>query len=382
MAPIDAYDSLEQRYAQVLPEGWQLSAPPTLPIRQIAVDKALLTHGCQVDDVRMPLTTQPAAERKPASSSLLMGAAAVLLADLFPAEHAEALLAFARALRFHPDNFRKSRPVLSDLSLDDMPGRIVRDGAGRRAYFAGRPVALLRQCSLIWDDQPRPVQPTDHAALPSEGDRCAFATAVVAPDGLKDVTYLGCVNIIPAPNKPIRDAMHRLQDDGFSVIFLDHDAPLDDDTLCVTMEPTDAPCLIPPAPDDPHLADAVQAVARLYQQLEQQYRQQRRRYRLSLLLSIILPSLGMGFLHLVRIENTLAAGALIILSYVFASCCGSLICQPQYKPRWLFPVMALSLLLGIAAMLMQEPITAAFAAITGLLGSVVLLAGIVSGNHS
>ncbi len=382
MASIDTYDNLMQRYTQVLPEGWQLSAPLILPIRQIAVDTELLTHGCQVDDVRLPLTAQPAFERKPSSSSLLMGAAAVLLADLFPAEHAGALLDFAQALRFHPENFRKSRPVLSDLSLDGMPGRIVRDGAGQRAYFAGRPAALLSQCSLIWDGQPRPVQPADHAALPDGDDRYAFATAAVTPDGLKDITYLGSVNIIPAPNRPLRDALHRLQDEGFSVVLLGHDGPLNNDTLCVTCEPDAALCLIPPRHDDPHLADAVQAVTRLYQHLEQQYRRQRRRYWLSLLLTVLLASLGLGFLLLIHIENTLSAAALILLSYSFASCCGILLFQPQYKPRWLFPLLALSLLLGIAAALMLEPVTAAFAAITGLLASIVLLSGILSGNHS
>lgn len=355
-----------------LPGGWLLTEFPPLPL-SLAVDEALLTHGLQAERVRMPLHELPAADARLNPSALMLGAACVLTVDLLPPDQAEALTRFAGTLRFHPDNFRKSRPALSTTSLGDVPGIIVRDGSGQRAYFAAPTAQLLPLCPMIWDTQPRPFLPEEAAPPPDDGVWIAFATAEIQDNVMAPAVYLGSIALTPAPNRPITDAIIRLQQEGVSVLPCPSgEAPLPG-MLAVTCSPTGSAALIPPSPDAPGLEDAVHAARRMAQRALLHHQQLRRRRILTHSLSALMMLAALFFLWLVGAAHPPVAGAQMFLTCMLVVFFGHGI--RRHALRRTLPVLLL-LLLGIgAAFLRLEVSVAVFALVAGLLGGAIALCG-------
>lgn len=355
-----------------LPGGWRLTELPPLPL-SLSVDDALLTLGLQAERVRMPLQELPAADARTAAGALMLGAACVLTGDLLSPDAADALARFAVTLRFHPDNFRKSRPALGTTALGDVPGIIVRDGNGQRAYFAATPAQLLPLCPLVWDTQPRPLLPEEASALPDSGAWIAFATAEVHGGVMEPAVYLGSVALAPAPNRPITDAIARLQQRGISVFpWHAEDAP-PPGTLCVTPDPTDGAALLPPAPDAPGLEDAVHAVLDAMQTHQLHLQRCKRKRLLSRAAAALVMAAALGFLWLVGVAHPFVAGTQMFLTCILVLHSGHCIRSRTLRKR--LPVLLL-LLLGVgAAFLRLDASAAAFALVAGLLSGAVLCCG-------
>lgn len=364
---------MESRCDTPLPGGWLLTELPPLPL-SLAVDEALLTRGLQAERVRMPLHELPAADARLDPGALMLGAACVLTFDLLPPDQAEALTRFAGTLRFHPDNFRKSRPALSTTTLGDVPGIIVRDGSGQRAYFAAPPAQLLPLCPMVWEDgHPRELLLEEAAVLPQHGAWIAFATAEIHDSIMAPAVYLGSIALTPAPNRPITDAIVRLQQEGISIFPCPSGEAPPPGALAVTCSPTGGAALIPPAPDAPGLDDAVHAAIRMAQTTLLRQQKMRRRRILTQSLSILVMVIALFFLVVVGAAHPLVAGAQMFLTCMLVVLSGQGIRRHIFHLR--LPALLL-LLLGIgAAFLRLEISAAAFALVAGLLGGAIGLCG-------
>ena len=259
------------RKPPALPEGWQLQGRLTARPRRVVVDDSLL-KGCRaVTQVLLPLSPAPGLSLRAGSGTLLLAAALTVMADTVPDE--AALLSLAATLGFMPDKFLRSCPVLAKTTLGSVPGRVVRDGKGQRAYYLGDPTALFSQCSRIWDGGERPITRDDLEQL-----RCfncsqyALATAPMDGDTPGEATYLGSLLVEDAPCPAMLAALDTLRSQGMEVIPRWGAETLRDDDLLVTLEPEGGVCLIAPAPDAPGLDASVASVLSWARQADEQLR--------------------------------------------------------------------------------------------------------------
>lgn len=351
-----------------LPDGWRLNGPLTTTLHSLVMDASVLTHGLHAENVCLPLVSCKPSEVKNGSSALMLGAALVLTAPLLPEAEADALQNCAQQLRFHPENFRRSRPALADAKLQDVPGLIVRDGNGQRAYFAASPDQLAPLCPLIWQEQPRSMTQEDLSNLPRDNMQIGFATADVHDGQLNEAIYLGSVCLGPAPNTPVLDAISRLHEDGLDVHAIALDEIRSDQALLIS--PTDGPGLrlIPPSANDPYLYEAVQSVTQFVQhQQEQQHRRKQHR-RVSLIATLVFFTMVLLFLILTA---AVAPRDCVLMLLTLCLCSAAvLILSGAARRKWLA---AAALLAGVAGAAMAlSPLLTAFAAAAGFLHGILI----------
>lgn len=247
------------RRQPALPEGWRLQGRLTAPPCRVVADDSLLT-GCRgVTRILLPLSPVPHLSLRAGSGTLLLAAAMTVMADTVP--DAPALLTLAATIGFTPEKFLRGCPVLADTTLGSVPGRIVRDGKGRRAYFLGAPDALAPLCGHIWDGGERPMTGDDLQRLPlSGGAEYALATAPVEGDTPGEATYLGSLLVEDVPCPAMLSAMDALRSQGVEVIPRRDAEALRAGDLPVTAMPASGVCLIAPGPDAAGLDAAVDAL--------------------------------------------------------------------------------------------------------------------------
>lgn len=264
---------LWRRLPLTLPEGWRLEGVMTARPCRAVVDGSLLVRGRAVTGVYAPLSPSLQLSLRTGSGTLLMAAALTVMADTVPDQ--PALLALASTLGFTPEKFLRGCPVLADTVLGSVPGRVVRDGRGRRAYFLGDAAVLAPLCSRIWDGGDRPLTGDDLRHLPCPGGaHYALATAPMNGDTPGEATYLGSLLVEDAPCPAMLSALDRLRREGMEIVIRHGEAspaPQEGD-LTVSLLPGDVPCLVPPAPDAEGLDAAVHAVSRRACQVEDQIR--------------------------------------------------------------------------------------------------------------
>lgn len=355
-----------------LPGEYLLTEPPTLPL-SLAVDEALLTCGLQAAHVCLPLTPQSVDEARSAPGALMLGAACVLTADMQDAPTAQALTSLAEALRFHPDNFRRSRPMRGRASLGEIEGILVRDGTAQRAYFAAAPSQLAPLCDQVWDGQPRAFHQAEKAQLLQEKGTLAFATAAFCDGQMQAAVYLGSVALAPAPNLPITNAVARLQSEGTSVAVLHAgEMPLPG-MLTVSCAPLPGARLIPPAVDAPGLDAAVHAALAHARQMLLLQQKRKRREMLSFGSAAAAMVAAIGLMHLTQAAPPWLAAAQILLACILTVLAGKSIHQRRACPHWAALVL---LALAWAAGCMQLSVAAAtFTLLAGILCGMVLLCG-------
>ena len=400
------------RKPPALPEGWQLQGRLTARPCRVVVDDSLL-KGCRaVTQVLLPLSPAPGLSLRAGSGTLLLAAALTVMADTVPDE--AALLSLAATLCFTPDKFLRGCPVLAKTTLGSVPGRVVRDGKGQRAYYLGDPTALFSQCSRIWDGGERPITWDDLAQL-----RCfncsqyALATAPMDGDTPGEATYLGSLLVEDAPCPAMLAALDTLRSQGMEVIPRWGAETLRDDDLLVTLEPEGGVCLIAPAPDAPGLDAAVEALLRHIRHTEDHLRAVGQllalvlvcwltmRLRLYVLLlylpvcalyaflgsdtlpadvpwnrrviALLLPgligALTRGFLGLV-----LPDGISLAMACSLGSLCMTLIPPMAFtsrRLRWIFTALIIMLLPVVNTLLLHEGLGVIFASLSGSLCAVV-----------
>lgn len=259
------------RKPPALPEGWRLQGRLKARPRRVVVDECLMAGERTVTQVCLPLSPEPRLSLRAGSGTLLLAAAMTVMADTVPDE--AALLSLAATLGFTPDKFLRSCPVLTETALGSVPGRIVRDGKGRRAYFLGDPAMLAPLCRRIWDGGDRPMTGEDLQRLPcSGGAQYALATAPMDGDTPGEATYLGSLLVEDAPCPAMLAALDTLRSQGMAVITHRGTEALREGDLPVTAAPAAGTCLIPPAPDAAGLDAAVNALLLHTRQVEDHLR--------------------------------------------------------------------------------------------------------------
>ena len=263
--------ALMWRRQPALPEGWRLQGRLTAPPCRVAVDERLLT-GCRaVTQVFLPLSPVPRLSLRAGSCALLLSAAMTVMADTVP--DGSALLSLAATLGFTPEKLLRGCPVLAQTSLGSVPGRIVRDGKHRRAYYLGMPSMLAPLCSRIWDGGERPMTADDLQRLPCPGGaHYAMATAPMDGDAHGEVTYLGSLLVEDTPCPAMLSAMDTLRSHGLEVIARRDAETLREGDLTVAAAPAAGVCLIAPAPDAAGLDAAVEALLLHVQQADNHLR--------------------------------------------------------------------------------------------------------------
>lgn len=254
--------SLLDRYARTewplpLPEGWTLRGTLHRAPRRLAVDANLLTCGRAVQAARLPFDSVPQVTVKPGSCALLLAAAVTVMADITP--DAPALLGLAATLGFTPEKFLRLCPVQGEILLGDIAGRLVRDGNGQRAYYLGEPAALAQACSMIWDTVQRPMMEEDVHRIGSFSGY-ALATAAVERGVIGPAVYLGSLEVAEVPCPATLDAIEQLESEGLPSVIHCAEDPLQPGYLLISAEFAQEPCLVPPDPDAPGLAEAVNAL--------------------------------------------------------------------------------------------------------------------------
>ncbi|MGN0746755.1 MAG: hypothetical protein ACI4ML_08780 [Aristaeellaceae bacterium] len=312
---------LWRRLPLTLPEGWRFEGAMTVRPCRAVVDESLMVYGRVVTEVYAPLSPSPQLSLRAGSGTLLMAAAMTVMAGAVPDQ--PALLALASTLGFTPEKFLRGCPVLADTTLGGVPGRVVRDGRGRRAYFLGDAAVLAPLCGRIWDGGERPLTGDDLRHLPCPGGaHYALATAPMNGDTPGEATYLGSLLVEDAPCPAMLSALECLRREGMEILIRHGDAPpvLREGDLSVSAHPGNAPCLIPPAPDAEGLYTAVRAVSRRARQVDDQLRAAWQTVWMLLACSLLLCPCWQ---------------ALLIALPLMALCCfgGGRLLQPA-RPRW------------------------------------------------
>ncbi|MGN0762324.1 MAG: hypothetical protein ACI4MK_03005 [Aristaeellaceae bacterium] len=256
-----------------LPRDWFFAGRLKARPHRVVVDECLMAGERTVTQVCLPLSPEPRLSLRAGSGTLLLAAAMTVMADTVPDE--AALLSLAATLGFTPDKFLRGCPVLQETALGSVPGRIVRDGKGRRAYYLGDVAALSCQCSRIWDGGERPMTMDDlHQIRCIDGDQYALATAPVDGDTPGEATYLGSLLVENTPCRDTLSALEALTHQGFVVAIRRPGEVFDyrAEDLAVTDRPTEAPCLISPAGTLQGLDAAVSATVRCLQVAQEQRR--------------------------------------------------------------------------------------------------------------
>lgn len=358
----------EHTFFPALPDGWQLNGPLTTSLHSLVMDASMLTYGLHAEDVCLPLVPCKPSNVKNGSSALMLGAALVLAAPLLPDAEAVALQDCAQKLRFHPENFRRSRPALADVQLQDVPGVVVRDGNSQRAYFVAAPDQLAPLCPLIWQEQPRSMTQEDLSTLPQGNMQIGFATADVHDGQLNEAIYLGSVCLGPAPNTPVLAALSRLREDGLDVHTIAPDEMLPAQALLIS--PTDGPGLrlIPPSANDPHLYEAARSVTQFVQhQREKIHRCKLHRF-VSLMATLAYFVVVLLFLNLTAAIE-LRDCVLVLLTLCLCSAAVLILSGNARQKR----LAAAALLVGvIGAALALSPLLTAFASAAGFLHGILM----------
>lgn len=199
---------LEVIYAQRQEHPWQLSAP-LRPLRHITIEGDLLVEPRCLAEVRLPFAAEAKLQRQP--SALLWASAAMATHTLLPEAEQQAVLAALKPLGFVPEKFLARCTIIAPTEVHGQKGMIVRDGKGQRAYFLGQPSALLADCSLVWDQQERPVTAGDAALLPPQAEGLyGLAMAPVEESGIGPMTYLGSLLLRPALRTALASEVERL----------------------------------------------------------------------------------------------------------------------------------------------------------------------------
>ena len=178
---------------------WQLSLPLFL-LRRACIDPSLMVEPRCMAAAHLPF--EAAAQPRLRSGALLWASAATVTHTLADEADQAAILAAVKPLGFTPEKFLARCPILREVEQNGLHGYIVRDGLGQRAYFMGKPAALLDACALVWDQQERAKTDDDMQHLPSGEGLCGFAMAPVENDVIGPMTYLGSMEIIT----PVMDA--------------------------------------------------------------------------------------------------------------------------------------------------------------------------------
>lgn len=358
----------EQPFFPALPDGWRLNGTLTAPLHSLVMDASMLTCGLHAEEVCLPLVSCKPSDVKNGSSALMLGAALVLTAPMLPEAEAAALQDCAQQLRFHPENFCRSRPVLADARLQDVSGLIVRDGNGQRAYFAAPPTQLAPLCPLIWQEHPRAMTQEDLFKLPRDNLQIGFATSDVHDGQLNEAIYLGSVRLAPAPNTPVLDALSHLRENGLDVHTIAPDEIPPAQTLLIA--PTDGSGLrlIPPFVNDPHLYEAIQSVTQFVQHQQEQIRRHKQQRLVSLIATLVFFTMVLLFLNLTA-AVVLRDCVLVLLTLCLCSAAVFLL-SGTAKQKLLA---AASLLAGVTGAAMAlAPLLTAFAAAAGFLHGILI----------
>ena len=406
--------ALRWRQLPTMPEGWRLQGRLTAPPCRVLADDSLLT-GCRaVTRIRLPLAPVQQLSLRAGSCTLLLAAAMTVMADTVPDE--AALLSLAATMGFTPEKFLRGCPVLADTALGSVPGRIVRDGKGRRAYYLGAPAVLAPLCRRIWDGGERPLTGDDLQRLPlSGGTEYALATAPVDGDTPGEATYLGSLLVEDAPCPAMLSAMDALRSQGVEVIPRRGAETLRAGDLPVTVTPSPGVCLIAPGPDAPGL-DAAVAALRLHARRAKDHLRAVgqllalilvcglamgvRPYVLLLCLAAcalfafpgrdtlpagISPERRLGALILPGLIAALTRGFLglvlegdthLVMALCLVSLCATLVPPMAYdrpRPRRIFTALIIVLMPFAGALMGHPGLEAAFASLSGSLGAVVYL---------
>lgn len=145
----------------------------------------------------------------------LLTAAAITL-DLLPDDVRPVFHQKLQDLRFRGP-FQAHFPVLSEVSLPNAKGYIVKDGHGRRAYVTGSPAALAALCPLMMDGQSRPMTEGDRQNL-ARLSGYAYAMAAVTEDGMEPLCYLGALSMADAAEHPALRSARLLMEKGYTVL--------------------------------------------------------------------------------------------------------------------------------------------------------------------
>ena len=400
------------RRQPALPEGWRLQGRLTARPCRVVLDDSLL-KGCRtVTQILLPLSPAPRLSLRAGSGTLLLAAAMTVMADTVPDE--AALLSLAATLGFTPDRFLRGCPVLAEAALGSVPGRVVRDGKGRRAYFLGSPATLAPLCRRIWDGGERPMTGDDLQRLPCHGGaQYALATAPMDGDTPGEATYLGSLRVEDAPCPAMLAALEALRSQGMEVIPRRGAATLREGDLPVAAASDAGTCLIPPAPDAAGLDAAVEALLLHTRQAEDHLRAVGQLMALILVcwlamgvrpyalllylpmctlfaflgcdtLSASLPwSRRLGALVLPCLIGALTRGFLgLVLSgdtHLAMACCLGSMCITlvppmvfeKRRPKWIFTALIMVLMPLVSTLLYHAGLEAAFANLSGSLCAVV-----------
>lgn len=174
---------------------WRLRLPLCL-LRRADVDRTLLTEPRRMIAAHLPF--EPTLQPRLQSGALLWASAATVTHRLADEQDQSAILAAVKPLGFTPEKFLARCPVIRDVHHEGIPGFIVRDGSGQRAYFLGEPSAVLTACTLIHDKQERSVTEQDRLRLPSGEGLYGLAMAPVQEGQPGPMTYLGSLQIAAA----------------------------------------------------------------------------------------------------------------------------------------------------------------------------------------
>lgn len=195
LIPLLALFILMRRWQQ----PWQLSLPLFL-LRRACVDPSVLVEPRRMAAAHLPF--EAAAQPRLRSGALLWASAATVTHTLADEADQAAILAAVKPLGFTPEKFLARCPILRKVEQGGLQGYIVRDGLGQRAYFMGKPAALLDACALVWDQQERSKTADDLQQLPSGACLYGFAMAPVENGAVGPMTYLGSMEILT----PVMDA--------------------------------------------------------------------------------------------------------------------------------------------------------------------------------
>lgn len=176
---------------------WHLSRP-LFSLRHVTIDAELLLTPRHMTAAHLPFdrTEQPRVQ----SGGLLWASAITVTHTLADEADRAALLAAVKPLGFTPEKFLARCPILGEVQHRGLPGYVVRDGSGQRAYFLAAPHALLEACTHVWEQQEREKTPQDAARLPAAAPGLyGLAMAAVEQGSIGALTYLGSVQVGVTP---------------------------------------------------------------------------------------------------------------------------------------------------------------------------------------
>ena len=172
---------------------WHLKQP-LFSLKHVTIEGELLLTPRHMTAAHLPFeaTQQPRVQ----SGALLWASAITVTHTLADERDRAALLSAVKPLGFTPEKFLARCPILGEVQRSGLPGYIVRDGNGQRAYFLAAPHALLEACTHVWEQQGRSKTPQDVSRLPAASPSLyGLAMATVEQGCIGPLTYLGSVQM-------------------------------------------------------------------------------------------------------------------------------------------------------------------------------------------